>query len=129
MNLLHGIVLVLLCAVILFNVKLPPQIKSLGSVPVTITLLFIAFYLFTQSPVLGIVGLIVVYELLQPSGNRYIQPQLPNDGEFTPQNQFQETLEEHIVKRIVPLIQTQSPVHLNFKYNSESTHDASPINA
>ena len=39
----------------------------------------------------------------------------------------QETLEEYVVKRIVPLVQTKSPVHLNFKYNSDSTHDAAPL--
>ena len=52
---------------------------------------------------------------------------LPNDNEFTPQNQFQETLEEYIVKRIVPLVQSPSPVHLNFKYNADNNHDASPL--
>ena len=125
MNLLHGIVLVLLCMIILFNVKLP--LKTMSKVPTVILLLFISMYLFTQSPILGIVGLIASYELIQTNEIRYLQPQLPNDGEFTPQNQFQETLEEYIVKRIVPLVQTQSPVHLNFKYNSNSTHDAAPL--
>ena len=127
MNLLHGIVLVLLCMIILFNVKLPQPLKTMGKVPTVITLLFVYFYLFTQSPILGIVGLIASYGLLQTNEIRYLQPQLPNDGEFTPQNQFQETLEEYVVKRIVPLVQTKSPVHLNFKYNSDSTHDAAPL--
>ena len=125
MNLLHGIVLILLCMVILFNIKVPSQIKKIGTIPVSITLLFIVFYLFTQSPILGIVGLVAAYEMMQSTSNKYLQ--LPNDGDFTPQNQFQETLEEYIVKRIVPLVQTQSPVHLNFKYNSDNTHDASPL--
>ena len=57
MNLLHGIVLVLLCAVILMDVKVPASIQSLGKVPVTITLLFLVFYLFTKSPILGVIGL------------------------------------------------------------------------
>ena len=127
MNLLHGIVLILLCMIILFNVKLPSQVKAFGDVPVIITLLFIVFYLFTQSPILGVVGLIAVYEVMQVKQIRYLQPELPNDGEFTPQNQFQETLEEYIVKRIVPLVQTQSPVHLNFKNSTDDTHNASSL--
>jgi len=127
MNLLHGITLVLLCTVILMDVKVPPQIQSLGKTPVTITLLFLVFYLFTQSPLLGVVGLIAAYQAMQSNMIRYIQPQLPTDGEFSPQNQFQETLEEQIVQNIVPLVQTQSPVHLQFKYNSEDTHSASPL--
>jgi hypothetical protein len=127
MNLLHGTVLVLMCMIILFNIKLPSQVKDIGEIPLTITLLFVVFYLFTQSPILGVIGLIVAYEVTQTSKTRYIQTELPNDGEFTPQNQFQETLEEYLVKRIVPLIQTQSPVHLNFKNNMDNTHNASTL--
>ena len=124
MNLLHGIVLVLLCSIILMDIKVPSFIQSLGKVPVTITLLFLVFYLFTKSPILGVVGLVAAYQAMQSNMIRYIQPQLPTDGEFTPQNQFQETLEEQIVQNIVPLVQTQSPVHLQFKYDSANTHSA-----
>ena len=127
MNLLHGITLVLLCTIILMDVKLPGSIQSLGKVPVSITLLFLVFYLFTQSPILGVIGLVAAYQSMQSNMVRYIHPQLPTDGEFTPQNQFQETLEEQIIQNIVPLVQTQSPVHLQFKYNSEDTHSASTL--
>jgi len=127
MNLLHGIVVVLLCMIILFDVKVPSSIRTMGTVPLSIVLLFVVFYLFTQSPILGVVGLIAAYQMIQTSSTRYIQPQLPNDDDFTPQNQFQETLEEDIVKNMVPLVQTQSPVHLNFKYNKEETHNASEL--
>jgi hypothetical protein len=127
MNLLHGITLILLCTVILMDVKVPPEIKSLGKIPVTITLLFVVFYLFTQSPLLGVIGLVAAYQAMQSNQMRYIQPQLPMDGEFTPQNQFQDTLEEKVVQNMVPFVQTQSPVHLQFKYNVESTHSAAPI--
>ena len=125
MNLLHGITLVLLCMVILMDVKVP--IHSLGKIPVTITLLFVVFYLFTQSPLLGVIGLVAAYQAIQSNQMRYIQPQLPMDGEFTPQNQFQDTLEEKVVQNMVPFVQTQSPVHLQFKYNIENTHSAAPL--
>ena len=125
MNLLHGITLVLLCMVILMDVKVPTQ--SLGKIPVTITLLFVVFYLFIQSPVLGVIGLVAAYQAMQSNQMRYIQPQLPMDGEFTPQNQFQDTLEEKVVQNMVPFVQTQSPVHLQFKYNAENTHSAAPL--
>ena len=126
MNLLHGITLVLLCMVILMDVKVP-AIQSLGKIPVTILLLFVVLYLFTQSPLLGVIGLVAAYQAMQSNKMRYIQPQLPMDGEFTPQNQFQDTLEENVVKNMVPFVQTQSPVHLQFKYNKEDTHSAAPL--
>ena len=124
MIVLHGVVLVLLCVIILLNITLPPSIRSFGIVPVTITLLFMVMYLFTHSPLLGIVGIVAAYTLLQ-SSNRSI-PSLPFDGELTPTNQFQETLEEYIVKRIVPMVQS-TPTHLNFKYAPENTHNASSL--
>jgi hypothetical protein len=125
MNLLHGITLILLCTVILMDVKVPTQ--SLGKIPVTILLLFVVMYLFTQSPLLGVIGLVAAYQAMQSNQMRYIQPQLPMDGEFTPQNQFRETLEENVVQNMVPFVQTQSPVHLQFKYNAEDTHSAAPL--
>ena len=127
MNLLHGITLILLCTIILMDMKVPPVIQSLGKIPVTILLLFVVLYLFTQSPLLGVIGLVAAYQAMQSNQMRYIQPQLPMDGEFTPQNQFKETLEENVVQNMVPFVQTQSPVHLQFKYNVESTHSAAPI--
>ena len=124
MIVLHGVVLVLLCVIILLNITLPPSIRSFGIVPVTITLMFMVMYLFTHSPLLGIVGIVAAYTLLQ-SSNRSI-PSLPFDSELTPTNQFQETLEEYIVKRIVPMVQS-TPTHLNFKYAPENTHNASSL--
>jgi hypothetical protein len=127
MNLLHAIALVLLSAVVLLDIKVPYQVRSLGMVPVSIVLLLIVFYLFTESPVLGVVGLIAAYQSMKNSKMRYIQPQLPDYGGFTPQNQFVDTLEEHVVQNMVPMVHTPSPVHLNFKYPTESNHDAAPL--
>ena len=127
MNILHAVTLVLLSAVVLLDVKVPNQVRSLGMVPVSIILLIAVFYLFTQSPVLGVIGLIAAYQAMQNNKIRYIQPQLPDYNGFTPQNQFVETLEEHVVQNMVPMVHTPSPVHLNFKYNTESNHDAAPI--
>jgi hypothetical protein len=125
MLLLHSVVLVLLCAIILFNIRIPPQIRSFGVVPVTMALLFMVLYLFTQSPLLGVVGLIVAYTLMQSNTSRSMSLPLQNDVNYT---SFQETLEEYMVKRIVPLVQSPTPTHLNFKYAQEDTHNASSIN-
>ena len=126
MNPLHAMVLVLLCVVVMMDVKMPPPIKSLGKIPVTIFLLFLVFYLFTQSPLLGVVGLIAAYQSMQSNLVKYIQPHLPADRDFNPQYQFQETLEEEMIQRIVPLVHTQSPPHLNFK-SQDTTHSAEQL--
>jgi len=127
MNILHAMTLVLLSAIVLLDIKIPSQIRSMGMVPVSIVLLVIVFYLFTQSPVLGVVGLIAIYQAMQNNQARYIQPQLPDHGDFTPQNQFLDTLEEHVIQNMVPMVHSPSPVHLNFKYDMENNHDAAPL--
>jgi hypothetical protein len=119
-------VLIMLCVIIILKIKLPPYLLTFGIVPITIVLLFLVLYLFTQSPILGIVGLIAAYSLIQTKESRSI-PTLSLDGDLTSANQFQETLEEYMVKRIVPLVQSPSPTHLNFKYTNENTHDAAPL--
>ena len=106
---------------------MPHEIRTLGIAPVSIVLLIVVFYLFTKSPVLGVVGLIAAYQSMQNNKVRYIQPQLPDYNGFTPQNQFVETLEENVVQNMVPMVHTPSPVHLNFKYNSESNHNAANL--
>ena len=90
----------------------------------TMALLFMVLYLFTQSPLLGVVGLIVAYTLMQSNTSRSMSLPLQNDVNYT---SFQETLEEYMVKRIVPLVQSPTPTHLNFKYAQEDTHNASSI--
>ena len=127
MNILHAIVLVLLSSVVLLDIKLPHEIRTLGIAPVSIVLLIVVFYLFTKSPVLGVAGLIAAYQSVQNNKVRYIQPQLPDYNGFTPQNQFIETLEENVVQNMIPMVHTPSPVHLNFKYNSESNHNAANL--
>lgn len=44
MNILHAVTLVLLSAVVLLDVKVPNQVRSLGMVPVSIMLLIAVFY-------------------------------------------------------------------------------------
>ena len=127
MNILHAVALVLLSAVVLLDIKVPPEVRSIGVIPVSIVMLLVVFYLFTKSPVLGVVGLIAVYQSLQSNNVRYIQPQLPDHNGFTPQKQFIDTLEEEVVQNMVPIVHTPSPVQLNFKYDIESHHDAAPI--
>ena len=123
---LQGVVLVLLCAIILLNIRIPPPVRSIGVVPVTLVLLFMVLYLFTQSPLLGIVGLIATYTLMQTSTSR-VMSDLPRVDDVNYTNLFQETLEEQMVKRIVPMT-SPTPTHLNFKYSQDDTHNASSLN-
>lgn len=125
MDILHAIVLILLCMVILFNIKLPSSVKKIGNVPLTILLLLICFYLFTKSPLLGIVGLVAAYEVMQTKTVKTVHVE---DDPYSEQIPVGETLEEQIVKNIAPMVHTPTPNHLNFKYNVDSAHNAATCN-
>jgi hypothetical protein len=125
MDILHAIVLILLCMVILFNIKLPSSVKKIGNVPLTILLLLICFYLFTKSPLLGIVGLIAAYEIMQ---TKTVQTITVEDDPYSEQIPVGETLEEQVIKNIAPMAHTPTPNHLNFKYNVDSDHNAATCN-
>lgn len=131
MNPIHVVVMILLCIFILARVKIPQPLHSfIGTVPGLILMLGLIFYLFTKSPLLGVLALIAGYEMLnfptQPVYNQ-LEDHLPNDAPFTPTRQYQITLEETVVKTMVPMIQSQTPNHLNFKYSSDDTHQAASI--
>jgi hypothetical protein len=126
MDILQAIVLILLCMIILFNLKLPSSVKKIGNVPVTILLLLICFYLFTKSPILGIVGLIAAYGVMQKTSIQTITVQ---DDPYNEQPAIGDTLEEQMVKNISPMAQqTPTPTYLNFKYTVDSSHNAASCN-
>jgi len=123
MNILHGGALVLLCIIIVFNIKIPDNVRKIGDVPLTVGLLLIIFYLFTKNPILGIVALVAGYEMMQR--NITYNSDLPM---MPVQDKFGETLEEDMVSNMVPMAQTPTPSYLNFKYSMGDSHNASTLN-
>ena len=104
-NPLHILIIIVLCIIILGGIKIPADILSVtGSVPGIIITIGLVFYLFTVSPILGVFGMMAGYGIVM--------------------NQFQVTLEEQLVKNIVPLVQSVTPKHLNFKYTEDNTYSA-----
>jgi hypothetical protein len=128
MNILEIVIMVVLIIIIVGGVSIPPDLHSVvGSVPGTIIILLFVFYLFTVSPILGVFGMIAGYEVImntKSSKMKTILEELPSQTPFTPNNQFQITLEETIVNNIVPLVQSVTPKHLNFKYTQDNTYSA-----
>jgi hypothetical protein len=127
-NPLHIVIILVLCIIILGGIKIPKDILSFtGSVPGIIIIIGVVFYLFTVSPILGVFAMMAGYGLVMNTKNKNtdeILAQLSDESDLTPTNQFQVTLEEQIVKNIVPLVQSVTPKHLNFKYTEDNTYSA-----
>ena len=127
MNILEIVIMVVLVIIIVGGVSIPSEFKSIvGGVPGIIIILWIVFYLFTVSPVLGVFAMIAGYEVVMNTKSNInpILEELPSQTPFTPTNQFQITLEETIVNNIAPLVQSITPSHLNFKYTEDNTYAA-----
>ena len=133
----------LLCVLIVVDIPIPAMIMGfIGSMPGIVVLLGIVFYLFTQSPMNGVLAFIAAYALVQKSGmldtgferiatSTTEMPKLPNvnmDGVmFSPTSQFSETLEEGIVKNLVPLVRDLEGPFFNVANSSDDIHSASGV--
>ena len=129
MNILEIVIMVVLVIIIVGGISIPSDIQSMvGSVPGIIIILWIVFYLFTVSPILGVFAMIAGYEVVMNTKsnkiNNIILEELPSQIPFTPTNQFQITLEETIVNKIAPLVQSVTPSRLQFKYTEDNTYAA-----
>jgi len=111
-----------------------------------IFLFFIVFYLFLyKNPVLAVLSLFVLIDLIRRSAyyntdaatriEQILNPGCTDGPEmsqypFTKFNQFPYTLEQEVVKKMAPIVQSGSVLTKpSFKPFLESDHDASPVNA
>ena len=133
----------MLCVLIVVDLPFPRLFMAfVGSMPGVVILLGIVFYLFTQSPVLGILSFIAGYALVQRSGmldtgferigtKTMEMPDMPNvnmDGVmYSPSSQFSETLEEGVIKSLVPLVRDTEGPFFNVSGSVDETHGASVV--
>jgi len=111
-----------------------------------IFLFFIVFYLFLyKNPVLAVLSLFVLIDLIRRSSyyntdmttriEQILNPGCTDGPEmsqypFTAYNQFPYTLEQEVVKKMAPIVQSGSVLtQASFKPYLENDHDASPVNA
>ena len=99
MNILHALILVFMCMLILFEVKLPSAFRKIGLGPLTLLGVVIIGYLFINNPVLGIVGAVMLYSLILPIPE-VLSPVVKDECAETPPPSFKDTLEEEMVKNV-----------------------------
>jgi Ca2+/Na+ antiporter len=97
MDLVQGLILVVMCIVILADVRISNSFRRIGLVPLSVLGFVVLVSLFMSSPVLGIVGAVTLYVLFLPPQEL---PEVIKDECAEPQPDFKETLEEQIVKQV-----------------------------
>jgi len=89
------------------------------------------------NPILGVLGLIVAYNLISSSsnatGSNALQKYLPTEKKkytaMTQYNQFPYTLEQEVVKKMAPINKYDSGNPKQYTFNAvlDNLHDAAPI--
>jgi len=100
-----------------------------------ITLFIIVIYLFIYSnPILAIISLFVAFDLIRRSSKtiefqKYTPSEKKKSSQFTAYNQFPYTLEQEIVSKMAPTINSGTSItQASYKPIIDNLYDASPIN-
>ena len=134
------ILVILFIIYLIMGYKTPEPIASLvDSLGGKIVLFIIVIYLFIHcNPILAVLALFVAFDLIRRSSvatgidalKRYAPSEEKKSSQFTAFNQFPYTLEQEVVKKMAPIIQSSSSLSPpSYKPLLENLYDASPLNA
>jgi hypothetical protein len=130
--------IVLFIVYLIMGYKTPEPIANLVDTLIgKIVLFLIVVYLFLHAnPVLAVLALFVAFDLMRRSSvvtgidalQKYAPTEAKKSSQFTAFNQFPYTLEQEIVKKMAPIIQTGSSLtKASYKPTLDELYDASPI--
>ena len=132
------ILIILFAVYLILGFKTPEPIASLvDTIGGKIVLFIMVVFLFTHTnPILGILGLIVAYDLMRRSSavtgidalKKYGPSEEKKQSQFTAFNQFPYTLEQEVVAKMAPVIKHGTSINnASYKPTIENNYDASPI--
>ena len=106
--------------------------STIGKIVVVVVTLMLFAY---SKPILGILALLVVYQLIKSSsvqtGMAGLEEYYPTESKkwtpFTPTNQFAYTLEQEVVKKMANQKFNTEYVKAPFRPILDDTHDAAPL--
>uniref|UniRef100_A0A6C0JGV7 Uncharacterized protein n=1 Tax=viral metagenome TaxID=1070528 RepID=A0A6C0JGV7_9ZZZZ len=134
------ILTIILIIYLILGLKTPQPVAFLvDNIIGKIVIFLIVIYMFLHmNPLLAVIALFVAFDLMRRSSsstyNNLIQTYIPSEenkmGQFTAFNQFPYTLEQEVVKKMAPIVQSGS-VLTKASYHPllDNLYDASPINA
>jgi hypothetical protein len=136
-NLNQLILVILFIIYLIFKIRMPlPVANVIDNMYSKIIIVILALVLLMHSnPILGILGILVAYELIKrstmQSGNSILQQYYPNEEKkwspFSSTNQFPYTLEQEVVKHIAPTVNMING-KASFSPVLDNLYDAAPIN-
>jgi len=131
---------ILLVVYLILGLKTPEPIASvIDTVLGKIAIVLVVIYLFMRAnPILAILSLFAAFVLMRGSSittgsdalKRFAPSEEKKSSQFSAFNQFPYTLEQEVVAKMAPLVQSGSSIsQASYKPLLDNLHDASPINA
>ena len=116
-----------------------PVAQMVNTIPGKLIVIICAVILFAYSnPILGVIGLFVAFDLIRRSSaatgidalKKYAPSEEKKASQFTAFNQFPYTLEQEVVAKMAPIVNSGSSLtQASYKPLLDNLYDASPINA
>ena len=133
------LLVVLMVVYLIMGYKTPEPIANIVDTLIgKIVIFLIVVYLFLHSnPILAVVALFVAFDLVRRSSmvtgidalRKYAPTEEKKRSHFTAFNQFPYTLEQEVVKKMAPIVQSGSTLTKpSYKPILENLHDASSLN-
>jgi len=138
-NMPQLVLTILFIIYLVLGLRMPHTIADIidtTSGKVIIAVLALALFSYSN-PILGILGIIVAYELIKRSsvttGSAALEKYYPTEQKkwspFSPLHQFPYTLEQEMVKKMAPIRRSNAEKQkVSFKPILDDLHDAAPVN-
>ena len=134
------ILTIILIAYLILGLQTPQPIAFLVNNMVgKLVIILIVIYMFLHmNPILAVISLVAAFDLIRRSSNTVyndlLQTYIPSEenkmGQFTAFNQFPYTLEQEVVKKMAPIVQSGSVMNkATYQPLLDNLYDASPLNA
>ena len=131
---------ILLIVYLILGLKTPEPIASIiDTLLGKLAVVLVVIYLFMRAnPILAILSLFAAYVLMRGSSvttgsdalKRFAPSEEKKSSQFSAFNQFPYTLEQEVVAKMAPLVQSGSSIsQASYKPLLDNLHDASPVNA
>lgn len=129
----HLVLTILLCVFIVFDIQVPSALANMIDNPIgKIAVAALALCLLSMNTLLGVIGLVAAYVLIQRSadttGTQAQKDYLPSEAKksnvLSSMNQFPMTVEEEVIAKMLPMANQVDLSEAEFKPVLGDTHNA-----
>ena len=129
----HLVLTILLCVFIVFDIQVPHALANMVDNPIgKVAVAALALCLLSMNTLLGVIGLVAAYVLIQRSANTtgtqaekdYLPSEAKKNTVMSSMNQFPMTVEEEVIAKMLPMNNQVDLSQPEFKPVLGDTHNA-----